>query len=56
MAADPETFYITDHYLNYPWILVRLANVRPDQLSELVKQAWRLAAPKPLLAPAVDFL
>jgi len=50
MEADPETFYITDHYLNYPWILVRLAKVRQDQLSELLKQAWRLAAPRRLLA------
>ena len=50
IEADPETFYITDHYLNYPWILVRLANVRQDQLSELLKQAWLLAAPKHLAA------
>jgi hypothetical protein len=50
LAADSETFYITDHYLNYPWILVRLANVRQDQLSDLLKQAWRLAAPRLLVA------
>jgi hypothetical protein len=50
MEADPETFYITDHYQNYPWILVRLASVRQDQLSGLLKQAWRLVAPKRLLA------
>ncbi|HXM35559.1 MAG TPA: MmcQ/YjbR family DNA-binding protein [Pyrinomonadaceae bacterium] len=50
IEADPETFYITDHYLNYPWILVRLANVRRDQLGELLKQAWLLAAPKRLAA------
>lgn len=50
MAAAPETFYITDHYLEHPWILVRLANVRRDQLSELLKQAWRLVAPTRLLA------
>ena len=50
MEADPETFYITDHYLNYPWILVRLARVREDQLSELLRQAWRLVAPRRLVA------
>ena len=32
MKVDPETFYITDHYLNYPWILVRIATVDPDDL------------------------
>ena len=50
IESDPEIFYITDHYLNYPWILVRLANVRQDQLSELLKQAWLLAAPRRLTA------
>lgn len=44
MAADPETYYITDHYLNYPWILVRLARVHPDALRDLIRMAWRAAA------------
>ena len=30
MAADPETYYITDHYRDYPWMLVRLSAVRRD--------------------------
>ena len=50
MNADPEKFYITDHYLNYPWMLVRLSKVRRDQLSDLLVQSWRRAAPKRLLA------
>ncbi|HKI19872.1 MAG TPA: MmcQ/YjbR family DNA-binding protein [Isosphaeraceae bacterium] len=49
MKADPETFYITDHYLNYPWILVRLATVAPDDLRDLLHDAWRLSAPPRLL-------
>ena len=44
MAADPETYYITDHYLNYPWILVRMSRVRPDALRDLLRGAWRCAA------------
>src|SRR5712691_1926485 len=32
MSADPEKFYITDHYRNFPWMLVRLTKVRSDQL------------------------
>jgi hypothetical protein len=32
MAADPEVYYITDQYLNYPWMIVRLAQVRRDAL------------------------
>jgi len=50
MNADPEKFYITDHYLNYPWMLVRLSAVRADQLRDLLVQSWRRAAPKHLLA------
>jgi hypothetical protein len=48
MEADPEKFYITDHYLNYPWMLVRLSKVRPDQLRDLLIGSWRRAAPKHL--------
>jgi hypothetical protein len=44
MAADPETYYITDHYLNYEWVLVRLARVHPDALQDLLRMAWRSAA------------
>jgi hypothetical protein len=46
IKADPHTFYITDHYLNYPWILVRLATVEPDDLRDLLEDAWRLSASK----------
>jgi hypothetical protein len=44
MASDPETYYITDHYLNYEWILIRLSRVHPDALRDLVRMAWRLAS------------
>jgi hypothetical protein len=50
IRAEPETYYITDHYLNYPWILVRLASVDPVDLRDLLEDAWRLSAPKRLLA------
>lgn len=35
MAHDPETYFITNHYLNYPYILVSLKRVHPDALKEL---------------------
>ncbi len=44
LAADPETYFITDHYRNYPWVLVRLPHVHPDALWDLVPMAHRLAA------------
>ena len=43
VAADPKTFSVTDHYLNYPWILVRMASVKPRELKELLKEACRLS-------------
>jgi hypothetical protein len=50
MQSDPETFYITDHYRNYPAVLVRLSRVEPALLGELLEDAWRAAAPKRLAA------
>ncbi len=48
LEADPETFYITDHYRDHPWVLVRLAAVQPAELRELLEQAWLRRAPKKL--------
>ena len=41
ITEQPEIFFITDHYLNYPWVLVRLATVRHDQLDDLLRHAHR---------------
>lgn len=49
MNAEPETFYITDHYRDYPAMLVRLSSVRREVLRDLLEQAWRLEAPKRLI-------
>jgi hypothetical protein len=43
MAADPEIYYITDHYLSAPWVLVRLSKVHPDALRDLLGGALKLA-------------
>jgi hypothetical protein len=44
IAEDPETYYITDHYLKYPWVLVRLSRIHPDAMRDLIRMAWRSAA------------
>jgi hypothetical protein len=41
MAEQPETYYITDHYLKYPYVLVRLSKVSEDALRDLLKGAYR---------------
>ena len=50
MKIDPQTFFITDHYLNYPWMLVRLSTVKPDDLRKLIEESWRRSAPAELVA------
>jgi hypothetical protein len=54
MAEQPDTFYITDHYLNYPYILVRLSTVRADQISDLLRQAWLRVAPKSFRSVSIN--
>jgi hypothetical protein len=46
MEADPKVFFITDHYRNSRFVLVRLKKVRRATLERLIAQAWRDAAPK----------
>ncbi len=49
IQSEPDKYFITDHYLNYDYVVVRLGNVNKDDLYYLFKQAWRLVAPKRLL-------
>ena len=49
MKADPETFFITDHYRGYPTVLVRLTRVTTTDLRDVLEQAWRLNAPRRLV-------
>jgi len=44
MAADPNTYYLTDHYVNYPVVLVRLTRVHHDTLRGLLLMAWRFVS------------
>jgi hypothetical protein len=43
---DPETYYLKEHYLNYPCVLVRLSRVQPDALRDLVAGAHRFVTAK----------
>ncbi len=43
-AAEPDTFYTTDHYRGHPVMLVNLLAVREGALPALVEGAWRLVA------------
>lgn len=41
LATDPKTYYITDHYRDYPAVLVRLQHVTPGVLHDLLTMAHR---------------
>ena len=50
MEAEPETFFITEHYRAWPSMLVNLASAREDEVRRLLEQSWRANATKKLLA------
>jgi hypothetical protein len=49
VAAAPERFFEDDHYRGYPAILVRLSAIEAGELEGLLRDAWRLSAPRALL-------
>ncbi len=40
MKAHPSTFFITEHYLNWPSVVVRLLNADQKILRQAVRAAW----------------
>jgi hypothetical protein len=50
LLGQPDVFFSTPHYDGYPYVLVRLDVIAPEELAELLEDAWRLRAPKRLLA------
>ncbi|GAA2001835.1 MmcQ/YjbR family DNA-binding protein [Nakamurella flavida] len=48
--AEGEPFFTTAHYDGHDSVLVRLEQLPPDRLAELVEGAWWVAAPSRLRA------
>jgi hypothetical protein len=46
IAAAPDVYYLTDHYVNYPIVLVRLSRIEPDALKDLLGVAWSFVTAK----------
>jgi hypothetical protein len=44
IAEEPETYYLTDHYVNHPFVLVRLPRIREDALRDLLLMGWRFVS------------
>ncbi len=50
LLGKPDVFFSTSHYDGHPYVLVRLDVIGREDLAELLEDAWRLRAPKRLLA------
>ena len=46
IEEDPDTYYLKEHYVGYPCVLVRLSRVHPDALRDLVVGAHRYMSSK----------
>ena len=49
LQAAPHVFHLTDHYRDYPMILVDLAEIQKAALLDVLEQAWRMTASKKLI-------
>ena len=54
LASDASVFFTEPHYNGFPAVLVRLPAVGPDQLEELIVDAWRIQAPRALVRAWTD--
>ena len=51
LLADPTgAYFITPHYGDYDYVLVRLALADPKEIRELLVEAWLREAPRRLVA------
>jgi hypothetical protein len=46
VGSEPEVFSIPAYVGHHGWVGVTLANVDPDELRELITEAWLMTAPK----------
>ena len=54
LADDPSVYFTTPHFDGYPAILVRLGQIGPEDLEELIVEAWLARAPKRLVKEYLD--
>ena len=46
IAEAPDIYYLTDHYENYPPVLVRLSHIQPAALKDLLRMAMSFVTAK----------
>jgi hypothetical protein len=50
LQGEPDLFFTTHTYDGWPLVMLRLGEVGPARLAELVTDAWRMRAPAELAA------
>jgi hypothetical protein len=46
LAAAPDVYYVTDHYIGYSAVLVRLSKINRDVLRDLLAMAYKFVMAK----------
>ena len=49
IESQPKIFYFTDHYKDYPIVLVRLSKAKRGSVEPLLRRRWRELASKAAL-------
>lgn len=50
MEHEPDAFFLTEHYRPHPYVLIHLLAANPSRLRKLIEEAWRIVAPKRMIA------
>ena len=46
VESQPKVFYFTDHYKDYPMVLIRLSKAKRASVEPLLRRQWRTLASK----------
>jgi hypothetical protein len=46
VEREPKVFYFTDHYKDYPMVLVRLSKAKRTTIEPLLRRQWQALASK----------
>ena len=44
VESQPKEFYFTDHYKDYPFVLIRLSKAKRGTVEPLLRRQWRTLA------------
>ncbi len=44
VESQPKVFYFTDHYSDYPMVLIRLSKAKRASVEPLLRRQWRALA------------